>query len=82
MEFKELEEQIYESISTLNLDNITQEVLPKFKLKVLQLFETFNVRFGVMVVGPAGGGKTECYKVLQHALTELREKGAEDERFQ
>ena len=35
MEFQELEEQIYESISNLNLDNITEEVLPKFTLKVL-----------------------------------------------
>jgi dynein heavy chain len=82
MEFKELEEQILESISSLSLDDATPEVLPKFKLKVLQLFETFNVRFGVMVVGPAGGGKSACYKVLQHALTALHAKGSPDERFQ
>lgn len=47
----------------------------------MQLFETFNVRFGVMLVGPTGGGKTTCYLVLQHAMSTLFEKGHKDERF-
>jgi len=34
---------------------------PMFVTKVIQLFETFNVRFGVMIVGPTGAGKTVCY---------------------
>lgn len=34
------------------------------KRKTLQLFETMNVRFGVMLVGPTGGGKTTIYKIL------------------
>ena len=54
----------------------------KFILKVIQLFDTFCVRFGVMIVGPTGGGKTTCYEVLQNAMTQLREKGSEDDRFQ
>ena len=37
---------------------------PGFVLKVIQLFETFMVRFGVMLVGPTGAGKTRCYEVL------------------
>ena len=53
-----------------------------FILKTIQLFETFNVRFGVMLVGPTGGGKTTCYKMLQHTMTTLREQGSKDDRFQ
>ena len=36
-----------------------------FVAKVLQLFETLNVRFGVMLVGPTGSGKSEVHKTLQ-----------------
>ncbi len=36
-----------------------------FVTKVIQLYDTMNVRFGVMLVGPTGGGKTECYRTLQ-----------------
>lgn len=44
-----------------------------FILKVIQLFETFNVRFGVMLVGPTGSGKTTVWNVLQAVMTYLRE---------
>jgi dynein heavy chain len=47
-------------------------MVPTFKLKCLQLFDTFNVRFGVMLVGPTGGGKSTCFSVLQHAMTSLK----------
>ena len=43
-------------------------------MKVIQLFETFNVRFGVMLVGATTSGKTKCYDILQHAITELGKK--------
>ena len=40
--------------------------------KTIQLFETFNVRFGVMIVGFTMGGKTCLYRMLAKALTKLR----------
>eukprot|EP00742_Colponemidia_sp_Colp-10_P007220 GILJ01007760.1.p1 GENE.GILJ01007760.1~~GILJ01007760.1.p1 ORF type:complete len:2640 (-),score=434.68 GILJ01007760.1:74-7498(-) len=40
-----------------------------FIAKVLQLHETTVVRHGLMLVGPTGGGKTSCLKVLSTALS-------------
>lgn len=54
-----------------------------FASKVVQLFDTFNVRFGVMLVGPTASAKTTAYKVLAHAMTVLRiTKHSQDQRFQ
>lgn len=39
--------------------------------KAIQLYETLNVRFGAMLVGQAGSGKTQCYETLKAALTNL-----------
>lgn len=36
--------------------------------QVIQLYDTMDVRFGVMLVGPTGGGKTQCYRTLQVSL--------------
>ena len=46
------------------IDDAELQKNPAFVIKVIQLFETFNVRFGVMLVGPTGSGKTKCYEVL------------------
>ena len=43
-----------------------------FITKVIQLFETFNVRFGVMIVGPTGAGKTTCFEILEETMITLR----------
>jgi len=51
------------------------QVVPKFVLKAIELYQTFNVRFGVMTVGPTGGGKTACQKMLQQAQTDLKDAG-------
>ncbi|UYV81318.1 DNAH6 [Cordylochernes scorpioides] len=42
-----------------------------FIKKIIQLFETMVVRHGVMLVGPAGSGKTTCYEILGGALSYL-----------
>ncbi|XP_044766447.1 dynein axonemal heavy chain 6 [Coccinella septempunctata] len=39
--------------------------------KVIQLYETMIVRWGVMLVGPTGGGKTVVLKTLNRALTKM-----------
>ncbi|KAG9402276.1 hypothetical protein AC1031_006904 [Aphanomyces cochlioides] len=57
--------------------NLIQDVLkkhrkvptPAFTLKIVQLYETLLVRHGIMVVGPAGTGKSEMFRTLQASLT-------------
>ena len=39
--------------------------------KVMQLYDTIQVRHGLMLVGPTGGGKSSNYKLLQKSLTDL-----------
>ena len=51
-----------------------KQLVPEFITKVIQLFDTFNVRFGVMIVGPTGAGKTACFSVLADAMTTLRQR--------
>lgn len=66
----------------LTIHDKTLQPVPEFITKCIQLFDTFEVRFGVMIVGPTGGGKTTCYEVLKDAMTELRSRNSPDERFQ
>lgn len=77
VDYGELQKQIVETIHEDKL-----EAKPEFITKVIQLFDTFNVRFGVMIVGPTGAGKTTCYKVLSEAMSTLRQKNSADIRFQ
>ena len=37
------------------------------RLKIVELYDMIQVRHGMMLVGPTGGGKTKCYKLLQFA---------------
>jgi dynein heavy chain len=61
---------------------MVKEVMEEEKLKctdtvlerIIQLYDTMNVRHGVMLVGPTGGGKTTAYEVLAKAKTKLKEK--------
>ena len=56
--------ELEKSVLTLLKQRNLQAPAP-FVAKVLQLFETLNVRFGVMLVGPTGSGKSEVHKTLQ-----------------
>ena len=56
--------ELEKSVLTLLKQRNLQSPAP-FVAKVLQLFETLNVRFGVMLVGPTGSGKSEVHKTLQ-----------------
>ena len=42
--------------------------------KCIQLYETYLVRHGIMLVGPAGSGKSSICECLAGALTELGTK--------
>jgi dynein heavy chain len=46
---------------------------PGFLKKAVQMWDTMCVRFGLMLVGPTGSGKTTCGSALQGALTRLRQ---------
>ncbi len=43
--------------------------------KVVQIFETQQVRFGVALVGPTGAGKTVGRRMLAKAMNDLHERG-------
>ncbi|KAL4487471.1 hypothetical protein ABPG72_006991 [Tetrahymena utriculariae] len=76
-DYGELPEQIDLSFERLNFQKVEE-----LKNKVIQLFETFNVRFGVMLVGATTSGKTACFRTLADSMSQLRKKGSKDIRFQ
>jgi dynein heavy chain len=77
-DYGELQQSIIEVVEADRL-----EPLPTFVDKVIQLFETFAVRFGVMIVGPATSGKSACYIALAKAMTTLRrDKRSKNDAYQ
>ena len=72
----DLERAIVESINEVDLQ-------PKetFVTKVVQLYETFNVRFGVMLVGPTGGPRRPTTR-FSIGDDKLRNEGHPNDSFQ
>ena len=67
-EYGKLKDTINEACDELILQKI-----PPFIEKILQLYDTIQVRHGLMLVGATGGGKTSNYRVLQRAITMLKD---------
>jgi dynein heavy chain len=77
-DYGELEQSIRAVLSQRGLQQPAN-----FVTKVVQMYDTMCVRFGLMLVGPTGGGKTTCCGTLQGALTHLRkEMNHPNEQFQ
>lgn len=53
------------------LGELSIQYWPKQVDKVIQLYSTLQVRHGVMLVGPAGGGKTTTRQILKRAIVTL-----------
>merc|ERR1719440_1799086 len=53
-----------------------------FVKKQFELFDMIQVRHGMMLVGPTGGGKTCCLRALQNACSSLRDKKDEESPYQ
>ncbi|XP_056381079.1 dynein axonemal heavy chain 1 isoform X2 [Hyla sarda] len=67
IDYGSLEDAIRKTCSQRNLKDVDG-----FVTKCIQLYETTVVRHGLMLVGPTGSGKSECYKVLAAAMSSLK----------
>lgn len=68
-EFPEIESALKNAVAHRNLQQHST-----WLNKCIQLYETYLVRHGIMVVGPSGGGKSSILECLAAALTELGTK--------
>lgn len=74
--YGEFQIAIEETIKSKNL-----QLVPEFILKIIQLYETMCVRWGVMLVGHAGSGKTSILHCLAGTLSKLYEKNIHGPNF-
>jgi dynein heavy chain len=61
--YAKVEEAIRAEVRQLHL-----QLHPSWVKKVVQLYETTEVRHGIMVIGPTGGGKSAILRTLRGAL--------------
>ena len=57
-------------IEQCKIDNL--QAADAFMTKIIQLYDTIQVRHGLMIVGPTGGGKTQNWKVLSKSMSSLQ----------
>jgi dynein heavy chain len=77
----EVKENDYGTLKiTLEQMTVKKKMVPQdnFILKCIQLHETFLVRFGVMLVGATGSGKTRVYECLEDTMNHMRENDSKD----
>ena len=67
--------ELQQAIEQCMIDRNLQPV-PELVLKTLQLYETMVVRWGVMLVGPTGSGKTTVLHILANAFEKLHAENA------
>ncbi|XP_032594376.1 dynein axonemal heavy chain 6 [Drosophila grimshawi] len=72
----QLEESLRIGLRLKNLQPVATTIR-----KCLQLYETMCVRWGVMTVGPTGGGKSVVLHALEFALSHLFENEVMDPNF-
>jgi len=55
----------------INCQKMNLQPVNNFIKKVIQLYDTIQVRHGLMLVGPTGAGKSSNWKVLKKSLSDL-----------
>ena len=75
-----MNEELQSSIQRAAVSSGLQPVA-SFVNKVEQLYDTMTVRFGVMLVGETGSGKSACHSTLSAAMNWLHEQPASSHSF-
>jgi len=82
LEIKRTANEELEAQARLSTETLKLQPVPLFLDKVFQLAITLDVRLGVMLTGATASGKTECIRVLEDTLTQLRRKESTNVKFQ